>query len=92
MDGGLAANDWTMQFLADVLHVPVERPEIVETTALGAASLAGLQTGFFAGLDEVASTWKRDRRWEPAMSDERREELYAGWQQAVRRVLETRAE
>ena len=87
VDGGMVANDWAMQFLADVLGVPVERPEVVETTALGAASLAGLQTGFFASLDEVAATWKRDRRWVPSMSEDRREQLYAGWRQAVDRVL-----
>ncbi len=87
VDGGLVANDWAMQFLADILGVPVERPEVVETTALGAASLAGLQTGFFAGLDQVAATWKRDRRWVPTMTEERRDELYAGWREAVGRVL-----
>ncbi len=86
VDGGLVANDWAMQFLSDILDVPVERPVVTETTALGAAYLAGLETGFYGGLDAIAEHWQRDRLWEPDMSAERREELYAGWLDAVNRV------
>ena len=87
VDGGLVANDWAMQFLADMLDLPVERPVVAETTALGAAYLAGLATGFYGGLDEIARNWQRDRRWTPAMAAGRREALYDGWRQAVKRVL-----
>ena len=87
VDGGLVANDWAMQFLSDMLDLPVERPVVTETTALGAAYLAGLETGFYGGLDEIARNWQRDRRWTPTMAAARREALYAGWRQAVRRVL-----
>lgn len=87
VDGGMVVNDWAMQFLADILDIPVERPEVTETTSFGAACLAGLQTGYFDGLDEVAETWRLERRFDPSMAPERREELYAGWRAAVRRVL-----
>ena len=75
-----------MQFLADQLDVAVERPRVTETTALGAAYLAGLGVGLFASTDELARLWKRERRFTPAMSVREREALYAGWQDAVRRV------
>jgi glycerol kinase len=90
VDGGLAANAWAMQFLADVLDLPVERPVIAETTALGAASLAGLEAGVFDSLEDIARAWQRDARWTPSMSAERRDELYEGWRRAVRRVLDER--
>ena len=86
VDGGLVANEWAMQFLSDILAVPVERPVVTETTALGAASLAGLASGVFASTEEIA-TWNLDRSWEPAMDADRREALYAGWKKAVSRVL-----
>ncbi len=86
VDGGLVANDWAMQFLSDILDVPVERPVVIETTALGAAYLAGLETGFYGGLGAIAEHWQRDRLWEPQMSDARREDLYAGWLDAVSRA------
>jgi glycerol kinase len=86
VDGGLVANDWAMQFLSDILDVPVERPVVIETTALGAAYLAGLETGFYGGLDAIAHHWQRDRLWEPDMSAERRDTLYAGWLDAVGRA------
>ncbi len=86
VDGGLTVNDWAMQFLADMLGVPVERPVVTETTAMGAAYLAGMATGVFPGLDGLAAFWQRDRRFEPAMSDDERETRYAGWRGAVRRV------
>jgi glycerol kinase len=87
VDGGLVANDWAMQFLSDILYLPVERPVVAETTALGAASLAGLEAGVFDSLEAVADAWQRDARWTPAMPAERRDELYDGWCRAVRRVL-----
>jgi glycerol kinase len=87
VDGGLVANEWAMQFLSDILSVPVQRPIVTETTALGAASLAGLASGVFASTEEIAKTWNLDRSWEPAMDEDRREALYAGWKKAVSRVL-----
>ena len=86
VDGGMVANDWLMQFLADVLAVPVERPVVTETTALGAASLAGLAVGVFGSLDDVARCWRRDAVFRPAMAEERRDALYRGWLDAVGRV------
>jgi glycerol kinase len=87
VDGGLVANEWAMQFLSDILGVPVQRPIVTETTALGAASLAGLASGVFESTDEIAATWQLERSWEPAMEEDRREALYAGWREAVGRVL-----
>lgn len=87
VDGGMVANDWLCQFLADMLDVAVERPRVIETTALGAAYLAGLATGVYAGLDAVAYGWQCERRFEPRMNAATRAQLYAGWQKAVSRVL-----
>ena len=87
VDGGFARNDWAMGFLADLVNVRVERPADIETTALGAASLAGIASGVFASLDAVASAWRLDRAWEPTMEEARRSALYEGWKQAVMRVL-----
>ena len=86
VDGGMVANDWVLQRLADILGCAVERPVVSETTALGAASLAGLESGFFDGLDGIAATWQSSGRFQPAMSTSEREERYAGWRDAVRRV------
>jgi glycerol kinase len=86
VDGGMVANDWVMQFLADILDLPVERPVVTETTALGAAYLAGLQAGLFASTADIAKRWQRDRLFEPRMSADQRDSLYAGWQAAVGRV------
>jgi glycerol kinase len=86
VDGGMVANDWIMQFLADTLGLPVERPVTVETTALGAAYLAGLHTGFYGALDDISRNWQRDRVFNPNMAAERRDALYLGWQDAVQRV------
>lgn len=86
VDGGMAANDWVVQHLADVLRVPVERPKVIETTALGAAYFAGLQAGVYAGLHEIGELWRADRRFEPRMAAERAASLYAGWREAVARV------
>lgn len=85
VDGGAARNDFMCQFQADVLGVPVERPATTETTSLGAAYLAGLATGFWGDAGELASQLRIGARFEPAMSADRREELYAGWQRAVER-------
>ena len=86
VDGGAAANDFLMQFQADLLGVPVERPSLVETTAVGAAQLAGLAVGFWKSPRELAATRKKDRRFRPRMTADRREALYRGWQDAVSRV------
>ncbi len=87
VDGGGAANDFLMQFQADILGAPVVRPAYLETTALGAAYLAGLATGVWNSTDELEQFWKIDRTFEPAMDDARSEELYAGWKSAVARAL-----
>jgi glycerol kinase len=76
-----------MQFLSDMLDLPVERPEVTETTALGAAYLAGLGTGVYASLDEIERGWRCAKRWTPSMPAERRDALYDGWRRSVRRVL-----
>lgn len=87
VDGGMVANDWLCQFLADMLGIAVERPRVIETTALGAAYLAGLAAGVYAGLDAVAYGWQCERRFEPRMNAATRDGLYAGWQKAVQRVV-----
>ncbi len=86
VDGGMVANDWLMQFLADVLGVAVERPVITETTALGAAYLAGLCAGAFDSLEDLARRWQREARFEPRLEAAEREHLVAGWGRAVARV------
>jgi len=87
VDGGMVASDWTMQFLADILHAPVDRPHILETTAVGAAYLAGLHVGIFAPPEQFAATWKKDCRFTPNLAEEIRLRKYQGWQEAVRRTL-----
>jgi glycerol kinase len=87
IDGGMAANGWMAQDLADVLAVPVERPRFVETTALGAAMLAGLGCGLFASLADAASMRGAVERFEPAMAEEVRDARLAAWQRAVEGVL-----
>ena len=86
VDGGMVGNDWVLQFLADILGCAVERPVVAETTALGAASLAGLNNGFFDGLEGIAATWQSAGRFEPRMAADERERRYAGWLDAVKRV------
>jgi glycerol kinase len=90
VDGGMVANEWFLQFLADILGTPVERPENVESTVLGAAFLAGLAAGVVETTDVIADLWRRDRLFEPAMSDAQREALLAGWSAAVARVRGSR--
>jgi glycerol kinase len=89
VDGGMVRNDWMLQFLADILGAPVERPRVPETTALGAAFLAGLGAGLYRSLDEIAAAWQRDRRFDPAMPAGEREKLVARWRALVTRVRET---
>ncbi|CAN5688098.1 glycerol kinase GlpK [soil metagenome] len=86
VDGGAAVNDALLQFQADILGVPVERPRVTEITALGAAFLAGLATGFWSATDEIAATWELDRRYEPAMTPAERSRLVAAWRRAVERT------
>jgi glycerol kinase len=87
VDGGMVVSDWTMQFLADILDAPVDRPRVLETTALGAAYLAGFAAGLYPEPAVFARTWKRGRRFTPKMSAARREEKLAGWRDAVARTL-----
>jgi glycerol kinase len=86
IDGGMVVNDWVCQFLADINGIAVERPVVTETTALGAAYLAGLGVGLYDSLDHIASTWRLERRFEPAMAPARRDALFDGWRRAVARV------
>jgi glycerol kinase len=86
VDGGAAANNLMLQFQADILGRDVVRPAVLETTALGAAYLAGLATGFWKDRDEVSRNWREERRFHPSMPDDRRQALYAGWQRAVERA------
>jgi glycerol kinase len=88
VDGGMTANELLMQFQADVLGVPVIRPSVTETTALGAAYAAGLACGFWSDQDELRERWSEDRRWEPGMADAEREAGYARWRRAVQRSLD----
>ena len=87
VDGGMVVNDLFCQWLADLTGRPIERPEVVETTALGAAYLAGLGAGIYASLDEVAASWRCERRFDPKISTDERDAKYAGWKEAVGRVL-----
>jgi glycerol kinase len=88
VDGGMVANELLMQFQSDQLGVPVVRPRITETTALGAAYAAGLAVGYWAGRDDLKRNWGIDKRWQPAMHDEERGRLYRSWQKAVRRSFD----
>ena len=87
VDGGMVASDWTMQFIADILSAPVDRPRITETTALGAAWLAGHKAGVWPDAESFSSDWALETRFTPRMEKDRAEEKYAGWQDAVRRTL-----
>ena len=87
VDGGATASDFLMQFQADILGIPIEKPHVTEMTALGAAYLAGLGVGFWKSKEEIAKHWKLQRTFEPAMSEDRKESLYSGWKRAVERSL-----
>lgn len=86
VDGGMVRNDWLLQFLADMLGVPVDRPRVMETTALGAAYLAGRQSGLYGDFDEFAALWQRDARFEPQLDAAGRQRLRAGWRRALDKV------
>jgi glycerol kinase len=88
VDGGVTANELCMQMQADILGVPVSKPVVAETTALGAAYAAGLAVGFWKNTDELVQNWNEDKRWEPQWNDEQRAAGYAGWQKAVQRTLD----
>jgi glycerol kinase len=88
VDGGMVNNNLLMQFQADLLDVPVIRPKISETTALGAAYTAGLAAGFWAGFDDLRKNWQKDKEWKPSMKNETREKLFSRWKKAVNRTLD----
>jgi glycerol kinase len=88
VDGGMVANELLMQFQADILNVPVIRPKVAETTALGAAYAAGLAVGYWADQEAIKKNWALDKRIEPRMATSERERLYKSWQKAVRRSFD----
>jgi glycerol kinase len=88
VDGGATASDFLMQFQADVLGIPIELPVVTQMTSLGAAYLAGLGVGYWKDRAQIAKQWKVAQVFEPRMSEDRRETLYAGWQRAVQRSLD----
>jgi len=88
VDGGMVVNELLMQFQADVLDVPVVRPVVAETTALGAAYAAGLAVGFWSSTDEIRANWAADRQWQPSMDATEREAMYADWKKAVTRTFD----
>ncbi len=92
VDGGMSASDWSMQFLSDIIGAPVDRPKVLETTALGVAWLAGMKAGVYPDQAGFAAEWALDRRFEPGMNAEKREQRYAGWQDAVQRTLTYRGD
>ncbi len=87
VDGGMVVNELLMQFQADILNIPVIRPVIIETTALGAAYAAGLASGFWKSMEELSSHWKEDKRWNPAMEEKERRQRYYFWNKAVQKTL-----
>jgi glycerol kinase len=88
VDGGMVVNDWLLQFLADILNLVIERPKITETTALGAAMLAGLQQGMFESLEQAAQYWQVQTRFTPKMTEDCRNRHYQGWLAALQRVID----
>jgi len=88
VDGGMVFNELLMQFQADILDVPVIRPKVAETTALGAAYAAGLAVGFWKNYDELRANWGKDKEWKPQMDAARREKLFSGWKKAVTRTFD----
>jgi len=87
VDGGACANNFLMQFQADILGVQVDRPKVIETTALGAAYLAGLAIGYWSSKDDIESNWALSKAFEPAMTEEKRDNLLSGWHEAVNRSM-----
>ena len=90
VDGGMSASNWTMQFLSNILDAPVDRPETLETTAMGAAWLAGMRVGLYPEQSEFAKSWSLEKRFKPGMDDELREQRYKDWKSAVAATLEVR--
>jgi len=88
VDGGMVQNEALMQFQADILDVPVVRPKVAETTALGAAYAAGLAVGYWDGLDDLRANWAEDKRWEPQMDSDERERIYRNWKKAVTKTFD----
>lgn len=88
VDGGMVVNELLMQFQADILQVPVIRPEVIETTALGAAYAAGLAVGFWSSEADIRNNWAEDKRWLPQMAPQEADRLYARWKEAVQRTLD----
>ena len=88
VDGGMVVNQLLMQFQANILDVPVVRPKVAETTALGAAYAAGLAVGFWENLDELRANWQVEKRWIPQMESETRTTLYQSWKKAVTRTFD----
>jgi glycerol kinase len=88
VDGGMVYNELLMQFQADILGVPVIRPVVAETTALGAAYAAGLAVGFWKTFDELRENWGKDKQWDPKMPEAKRDKIYAGWKKAVTRTFD----
>ncbi|MCU1542626.1 MAG: Glycerol kinase, partial [Microbacteriaceae bacterium] len=88
VDGGATGNNLLLQFQADILGVPVVRPVVAETTALGAAYAAGLAVGFWSGLGELRANWQEDARWEPDMEEAERARLLRNWKKAVTKTLD----
>jgi glycerol kinase len=88
VDGGMVQNETLMQFQADILDVPVVRPKVAETTALGAAYAAGLAVGYWNGLDDLRANWAEDKRWEPQMESDERERTYRNWKKAVTKTFD----
>tara|TARA_R110000868_G_scaffold302899_2_gene563445 strand:+ start:86 stop:1552 length:1467 start_codon:yes stop_codon:yes gene_type:complete len=87
VDGGMVPNNWLIQFLSDILNVDIERPKVIETSALGAAYLAGLHVGVYQSLDDISSLWQSEHAFTPNMLAPKREALYQGWLEAVKRIL-----
>ena len=90
VDGGMSASDWTMQFLSNILNAPVDRPEVLETTAMGAAWLAGMRAGVYPEQNEFSKSWSLEKRFEPDMDNDLREQRYKDWKSAVAATLEVR--
>ena len=88
VDGGMVYNETLMQFQADILGVPVVRPKVAETTALGASYAAGLAVGFWGSVDDLRKNWQMDKTWKPKMEDKTRKQLYKGWLKAVERTFD----
>jgi glycerol kinase len=90
VDGGMSASNWTMQFLSNILNAPVDRPEVLETTAMGAAWLAGMRVGVYPEQGEFAKSWSLEKRFQPQMDNDQREKRYEDWKSAMAATLKVR--